>query len=309
MTDQQPSPEEAEKQEGTPAEEQVVEANAEEAEGAPADTDSAEPVAQEDAPEEEATELLPTEETTELPVDDSTVGAVEETTVLPTKETAETTELASEPAPEVIDVEAQVVEDSTPTQPTWEQNPWASPASEQPATASQGAYTAPQFDQQNPYGQPGVQPEQPYGQYSGGQYGANGFGQAPYGANGFGQTPYEANGFGQAQYGANSFGQAQYGMTFQMTPLAQELKSNSNIVLILGILGLVLIGLFGSIPAWLWGNSILRQAQENGVSADIVSSAKVGRILGIVGVALWGVATAFVVLIFLIAALIALLAV
>lgn len=276
--DQQSNPEEAEKQEGTPAEEQVVEANAEEAEGAPADTDSTEPVALNNAPVEEATELLPTEETTELPVGDSTVGAVEETTVLPAKETAETTELASEPAPEVIDVEAQVVEDSTPTQPTWEQNPWASPTSEQPATASQGAYTAPQFDQQNPYGQPGVQPEQPYGQYNGGQYGANGFGQAP------------------------------YGMTFQMTPLAQELKSNSTIVLILGILGLVLIGLFGSIPAWLWGNSILRQAQENGVSADIVSNAKVGRILGIVGVALWGVAIAFVVLIFLIAALIALLA-
>lgn len=288
MTDQQPSPEEAEKQEGTPAEEQVVEANAEEAEGAPANTDSAEPVAQENAPEEEATELLPTKETTELPVGDSTVGAVEETTVLPTKETAETTELASEPAPEVKDAEAQVVEDSTPTQPTWEQNPWASPAGEQPATASQGAYTAPQFDQQNPYGQPGVQPEQPYGQYNGGQYGTNGFGQAPYGTNGFAQAPY--------------------GMTFQMTPLAQELKSNSNIVLILGILGLVLIGLFGSIPAWLWGNSILRQAQQNGVSANIVSNAKVGRILGIVGVALWGVATAFVVLIFLIAALIALLA-
>lgn len=282
MTDQQPSPEEAEKQEGSLAEEQVVEANAEEAGGAPADTDSAEPVAQEDAPLEEATELLPTEETTELPVGDSTVGAVEETTVLPTKETAETSELASEPAPEVIDVEAQVVEDSTPTQPTWEQNPWASPASEQPATVSQGAYTAPQFDQQNPYGQPGVQAEQPYGQYNGGQYGT----QAPYGTNSFGQAPY----------GANGFGQAPYGMTFQMTPLAQELKSNSNIVLILGILGLVLIGLFGSIPAWLWGNSILRQAQENGVSADIVSNAKVGRILGIVGVALWGVATAFVVL-------------
>ena len=140
----------------------------------------------------------------------------------------------------------------------------------------------------SPYGQPGVQPEQPYGQYNGGQYGANGFGHAPYGANGFAQAPY--------------------GMTFQMTPLAQELKSNSNIVLILGILGLVLIGLFGSIPAWLWGNSILRQAQQNGVSANIVSNAKVGRILGIVGVALWGVATAFVVLIFLIAALIALLA-
>ena len=210
------------------------------------------------------------------------MGAVEETTVLPTKETAETTELASEPAPEVKDAEAQVVEDSTPTQPTWEQNPWASPASEQPATVSQGAYTAPQFDQQNPYGQPGIQAEQPYGQYNGGQYGT----QAPYGTNSFGQAPY----------GANGFGQAPYGMTFQMTPLAQELKSNSNIVLILGILGLVLIGLFGSIPAWLWGNSILRQAQENGVSADIVSNAKVGRILGIVGVALWGVATAFVVL-------------
>ena len=283
MTDQQPSPEEAEKQEDSPAEKQVVEANTEETEGAPADTDSAEPVAQEDAPVEEATELLPTEETTELPAGDSTVGTIEETTMLPAEETAETTELASEPAPEMKDVEAQVVEDSTSAQPTWEQNPWASPASEQPATVSQDAYTAPQFDQQNPYGQPGVQPEQPYGQYNGGQYGA----QAPYGANGFGQAPY--------------------GMTFQMTPLAQELKSNSTIVLILGILGLVLIGLFGSIPAWLWGNSILRQAQQNGVSADIVSNAKVGRILGIVGVTLWGIATAFAVLIFLlIAALIAL---
>lgn len=276
MTDQQWSPEEAEKQEGTPAEEQFVEANAEEAEVAPANTDSAEPVAQENAPEE-ATELLPTKETTELPVDDSTVGVVEETTVLPTEEVAETTELPSEPDPEAKDVEAQVVEDSTPTQPTWEQNPWASPAGEQSANAGQGAYTAPQFNQQNPYGQPGVQPKQPYGQYDGGQYGANGFGQAP------------------------------YGMTFQMTPLAQELKSNSTIVLILGILGLVLIGLFGSIPAWLWGNSILRQAQQNGVSADIVSNAKVGRILGIVGVALWGIAIAFAVLIFfLIAAVIAL---
>lgn len=172
MTDQQPNPEEAEKQEDTPAEEQVIEANAEEAEVAPADTDSPEPVAQKNSPLEEATELLPTEETTELPVGDSTVGTVEETMVLPTKETAETTELASEPAPEVKDVEADVVEDSTPTQPTWEQNPWASPASEQPTTASQGAYTAPQFNQQNPYGQPGVQPEQPYGQYNGGQYGA-----------------------------------------------------------------------------------------------------------------------------------------
>lgn len=287
--DQQSNPEEAEKQEGTPAEEQVIEANAEEAEVAPADTDSPEPVAQKNSPLEEATELLPTEETTELPVGDSTVGAVEETMVLPTKDTAETTELASEPAPEVKDVEADVVEDSTPTQPTWEQNPWASPAREQPTTASQGAYTAPQFDQQNPYGQPGVQPEQPYGQYNGGQYGA----QAPYGANSFGQAPY----------GANGFAQAPYGMTFQMTPLAQELKSNSTTVLILGILGLALIGLFGSIPAWLWGNSILRQAQENRVSADIVSNAKVGRILGIVGVALWGVVPAFFVLIFLIAAL------
>lgn len=61
------------------------------------------------------------------------------------------------------------------------------------------------------------------------------------------------------------------------------LRSNSTIVLVLGVLGLVLIGWFGSIPAWIWGNSILKKAEAAGIPADVVSSARIGKILGIIG--------------------------
>lgn len=66
----------------------------------------------------------------------------------------------------------------------------------------------------------------------------------------------------------------------------ETLRSNSTIVLVLGILGLVLIGFFGSVPAWIWGNSILKKAEAAGVPADYVSNARFGKILGIIGTVL-----------------------
>lgn len=75
--------------------------------------------------------------------------------------------------------------------------------------------------------------------------------------------------------------------SYAMSPAEMEtLRSNSTIVLVLGILGLVLIGLFGSIPAWIWGNSILKKAQAAGVPDDFVSNARFGKILGIIGTVL-----------------------
>lgn len=74
---------------------------------------------------------------------------------------------------------------------------------------------------------------------------------------------------------------------FGMSPAEVEsLRSNSTIVLVLGILGLILIGPFGSIPAWVWGNSIVKKAEAAGIPADVVSSARIGKILGIIGTVL-----------------------
>ena len=70
-------------------------------------------------------------------------------------------------------------------------------------------------------------------------------------------------------------------------PLVESLRTNSVICLVLGILGLIAFGLFTSIPAWVWGNSILNKAQANGIDESVVANAKIGKILGIVGTAIW----------------------
>lgn len=113
---------------------------------------------------------------------------------------------------------------------------------------------------------PPTQPQNPYGQGGTGQYGTY-------------PDQGQQAAWGQAGYG-------QYGMA--ASAQADQIRSNSTIVLVLGILGLVLIGLFGSIPAWVWGNSLIRQAQEAGLPEDITQNARIGKILGIIAVVLWG---------------------
>lgn len=70
-------------------------------------------------------------------------------------------------------------------------------------------------------------------------------------------------------------------------PLVESLRTNSVICLVLGILGLIAFGPFTAVPAWVWGNSILNKAQANGIDESVVANAKVGKILGIVGTAIW----------------------
>ena len=36
------------------------------------------------------------------------------------------------------------------------------------------------------------------------------------------------------------------------------------------------------IPAWIWGHSIINEARSLGIGDDVVSNAKIGKILGIV---------------------------
>ncbi len=146
------------------------------------------------------------------------------------------------------------------------------------------------------------------------------YGQAPYSQSAYGQTP-AGQSTPQAPYGQPTYAQpvptqvespyaqpapqpsyaqpidGQYSTSSQA--LAERLRSNSMICLILGILGLVMIGLLGSIPAWVWGNSIIKEAAANGIPEDYVSNAKIGRILGLIGTWIWIIIVALSILFFI----------
>ncbi|MDO4260301.1 MAG: hypothetical protein Q4C87_12360 [Actinomycetaceae bacterium] len=69
--------------------------------------------------------------------------------------------------------------------------------------------------------------------------------------------------------------------------IEQKLRNHSIIVLIFGVAGLAMaLPLVGSIVAWIWGNNILAEARMNGIHEEAVSLAKIGRLLGIIGVVL-----------------------
>lgn len=108
--------------------------------------------------------------------------------------------------------------------------------------------------------------------------------------------PQYAPAYDQSPYGQPAYAQAGYGYGADV----ESLKSNAMVALVLGILGLFMIGLFGTIPAWVWGNSILKKAQAAGIPESVVGNAKIAKIVGIVGTVLQLIAGAFLVLIFII---------
>lgn len=62
----------------------------------------------------------------------------------------------------------------------------------------------------------------------------------------------------------------------------ERLRNNSVICLVLGILSFVGFGPLTGVPAWIWGESIINEARSLGVGDELVSNAKIGKILGIV---------------------------
>mgnify|MGYP007061769836 FL=1 len=71
--------------------------------------------------------------------------------------------------------------------------------------------------------------------------------------------------------------------------LQAKLQSNSTIVLVLGILSIFVTGIFTSIVAWVWGGRIEEEAQFNGIPPEIVSNAKIGKIIGMIITILYAV--------------------
>ena len=122
------------------------------------------------------------------------------------------------------------------------------------------------------------------------------YGQSPYGQSASGQNGWTQgqDGWTQGQDGASS-AQSPYAASYAQQAQVDQIRSNSTVILVLGILGLVIIGLFGSVPAWIWGNSTVKKAQAMGLPGYLYQNATIGKVLGIIGTVLWAIATAFLV--------------
>lgn len=81
--------------------------------------------------------------------------------------------------------------------------------------------------------------------------------------------------------------------------LQGQLQSNSTIVLVLGILSIFVTGLLTSIIAWVWGGRIQEEAAANGIPPEIVSNAKVGKIIGMVITIIYAIVAVVTLLLFL----------
>ncbi len=101
-------------------------------------------------------------------------------------------------------------------------------------------------------------------------------------------------------YAQQAWAQPASGPAWGQPGEVEQIRSNSTIILVLGILGLVVIGPLGSIPAWIWGNSTVKRSQALGLPQNLYQNANIGKILGIIGTILWIIAgiliVAFVVL-------------
>lgn len=121
--------------------------------------------------------------------------------------------------------------------------------------------------------------------------------ESPYSAPGTYEAPYAGDNSAHAYAAPATSWQAPQG-AFYTHPLVESLRTNSTLCLILGVLTFLGFGLLTSIPAWVWGNSILNKAKLNGVDESVVSNAKIGKVLGIIGT-IASTAVVFLIILFL----------
>ena len=119
-------------------------------------------------------------------------------------------------------------------------------------------------DQQGPYSQQEV-----YGQAEYGQQVAYGQ-QGPYGQAGYGQ---------QGPYGQAGYGQPVYGQPLYASPANYEyesIRSSAMIVMCMAGMSFFLAPIILSVPAWVWGHSLVSKARSIGAPQDVVDRARAG---------------------------------
>jgi len=148
------------------------------------------------------------------------------------------------------------------------------PYSQQEAYGQAGYGQQVAYGQQSPYGQAGYGQQVAYGQQ--GPYGQAGYGQqGPYGQAGYSQAPYGQ----QGPYGQAGYGQPVYGQPLYASPANYEyesIRSSAMIVMCMAGISFFIAPLILSVPAWVWGHSLVSKARSIGAPQDVVDRARAG---------------------------------
>lgn len=135
------------------------------------------------------------------------------------------------------------------------------------------------YSQREAYGQAGYGQQVAYGQQ--GPYGQAGYSQAPYGQQGlYGQAGYGQAGYGQqGPYGQAGYGQPVYGQPLYASPANYEyesIRSSAMIVMCMAGISFFIAPIILSVPAWVWGHSLVSKARSIGAPQDVVDRARAG---------------------------------
>ena len=126
------------------------------------------------------------------------------------------------------------------------------------------------YSQQEAYGQAGYGQQVAYGQ------------QSPYGQAGYGQqVAYAQQGpYGQqGPYSQAGYGQPVYGQPLYASPANYEyesIRSSAMIVMCMAGMSFFIAPLILSVPAWVWGHSLVSKARSIGAPQDVVDRARAG---------------------------------
>lgn len=154
------------------------------------------------------------------------------------------------------------------------------PYSQQEAYGQAGYGQQVAYGQQGPYSQVGYGQQGPYGQAGYGQqvaYAQAGYGeQGPYGQAGYGQ---------QSPYGQAGYGQPVYGQPLYASPANYEyesIRSSAMIVMCMAGMSFFLAPIILSVPAWVWGHSLVSKARSIGAPQDVVDRARAGWLVAMI---------------------------
>ena len=141
------------------------------------------------------------------------------------------------------------------------------------------------YSQQEAYGQAGYGQQVAYGQQ--GPYGQAGYGQqGPYGQAGYGQAGYGQAGYGQqGPYSQTGYGQPVYGQPLYASPANYEyesIRSSAMIVMCMAGISFFIAPLILSVPAWVWGHSLVSKARSIGAPQDVVDRARAGWLVAMI---------------------------
>ena len=160
------------------------------------------------------------------------------------------------------------------------------PYSQQEAYGQAGYGQQVAYGQQGPYGQAGYGQQVAYAQAGYGEqnpYGQAGYGQqSPYGQ----QGPYGQAGYGQqGPYGQAGYGQPVYGQPLYASPANYEyesIRSSAMIVMCMAGMSFFIAPLILSVPAWVWGHSLVSKARSLGAPQDVVDRARAGWLVAMI---------------------------